>query len=1283
MPLPSPSSPNPSSMKRKAADLTSNEHQEKKRHNIEYMTNSMESTNTLRSPAIKSDHKDEGPQTESIFGSSIIETAHQSTVLDVEDIVSFPDNETDEEDIEKAIELHRELLKLHATSHPDHSTFLSNLAKAVTARFEQQGDTNDIDEAIELFREALQLRAAPHPDRDATINNLAVAIQTRFKEKGDPKDIDEAIELYREALKLQVVSHPEHGMFLNNLAMAIEARFEQQGHLEDLDQAIEYYREALEHHAAPHPDRSISLSNLATAVESRFELNRDSKDLDFAINLYREAVELNAAPHIDRSMSLNNLANALYDRFEQQGDLKDIDEAIKHHREALELRAAPDPDRSTSISNLANAVHSRFEQQGDLKDLDEAIELHREALEFSAALEPDHSTSLNNLAAALQTRDVLQFNPAHHPDRSMFFNNLATALEARFLQQGDLKDVDEAIELHRDAMGLRSAPHPSRSNSLNNLATALHTRFKQKGDTKDIDEAIKLHREALDLRAAPHPNRTHTLSSLANTIMTRFDLWGDLKDINEAIELHRSALKLCVPPHSHRGTALNNLATAIQIRFREQKDPRDINEAIELHKEALKLHAAPHPDCFMSLNNLALAIETRFQQQGNLKDIDEAIELHREAVKLCSAPHPERSKSLSNLANAVHSHFEQQRDPKDLDEAIELHREALELRAPPHPDRCTSLNNLALAVGARFEKQRDSDDIDEAIELIREASTNLSFSPFARFHASRTWVTLAASHNHNSSLAAYHTRIDLLPQLAALHLDLNSREQMLTRSEITSLASASAMYAIGLNQNNIAVEFLEASRSIFWAQALHLQTPLEQLANVEPDLAAKLRGLSRQLEQASFRDTSRNLLIDTQHKAITIEAEAAHCRRLNEDWDEAVKSVRMLSGFGDFMLPKSIASLCQAAISGPIVILLASKETCSALIMTPSRDIQHLQLPKMNLPMLKIYVELFHALSKGTFDINHFLANRGYAEDSGAWSDFSARLTGAREGSINISSDTVFEELLGVLWTDIVKQVFDYLTSLNQPDLLVYGAGIYTGDTDSVADYVVSSYIPTLAALLDPPTETATHFKVTAVVEPHAPNCTPLPGTVAELKKITNRVSAQWITTLHNTTGAMVMEHLQDSSIVHFACHGVQDPKNPLDSGLMLSDGRLKVSQIMHKPNTDRHKKAMSLAFLSACETAKGDTNTPDEAMHLAATLLFVGFRGVVATMWTINDEDGPKIADLFYEYLFKDCDLNSSPPVLPDLTKAAEGLHLAVAKLRKEPGITFKRWVPFVHYGL
>jgi hypothetical protein len=84
---------------------------------------------------------------------------------------------------------------------------------------------------------------------------------------------------------------------------------------------------------------------------------------------------------------------------------------------------------------------------------------------------------------------------------------------------GQIKDVDEAIALHREALGLRPAPHPNRSDSLNNLAAVLETRFDQTGQIEDVDEAIALHQEALRLRLAPHPNRSGSLHNLANVLI--------------------------------------------------------------------------------------------------------------------------------------------------------------------------------------------------------------------------------------------------------------------------------------------------------------------------------------------------------------------------------------------------------------------------------------------------------------------------------------------------------------------------------------------------------------------------------------------------------------------------------------------------------------------------------------------------------------------------------------------------------------------------------------------
>jgi hypothetical protein len=70
-----------------------------------------------------------------------------------------------------------------------------------------------------------------------------------------------------------------------------------------------------------------------------------------------------------------------------------------------------------------------------------------------------------------------------------------------------------------------------------------------------------------------------------------------------------------------------------------------------------------------------------------------------------------------------------------------------------------------------------------------------------------------------------------------------------------------------------------------------------------------------------------------------------------------------------------------------------------------------------------------------------------------------------------------------------------------------------------------------------------------------------------------------------------------------------------------------------------------------------------------------------IATYRTMQDSDGPEVTEMFYGHLFRNANPTSDPPVFPDLTQAAESLHLAVKKLKTH--VSFARWVPFVHYGL
>jgi CHAT domain-containing protein len=96
-----------------------------------------------------------------------------------------------------------------------------------------------------------------------------------------------------------------------------------------------------------------------------------------------------------------------------------------------------------------------------------------------------------------------------------------------------------------------------------------------------------------------------------------------------------------------------------------------------------------------------------------------------------------------------------------------------------------------------------------------------------------------------------------------------------------------------------------------------------------------------------------------------------------------------------------------------------------------------------------------------------------------------------------------------------------------------------------------------------------------------------------------------------STTVKGVSTAIKAANVIHLACHGIQDPNDATKSGFCLGDGRLTIEHLM-----DLSIVHPFLAFLSACETAKGDTDQPDQVMHLAAAMLFCGFKSVIATMW-------------------------------------------------------------------
>jgi CHAT domain-containing protein len=185
--------------------------------------------------------------------------------------------------------------------------------------------------------------------------------------------------------------------------------------------------------------------------------------------------------------------------------------------------------------------------------------------------------------------------------------------------------------------------------------------------------------------------------------------------------------------------------------------------------------------------------------------------------------------------------------------------------------------------------------------------------------------------------------------------------------------------------------------------------------------------------------------------------------------------------------------------------------------------------------------------------------------------------------------------------------------------LPLHASGIYEGNNrSSASDYIVSSYTTSLSTLIKAREEfqpvRRQEIQILLFGEPNAPGLRPIPSVQEEIQRVaTIAISAS--VQIRNTLGVApvvksVLQQIPAAHVLHLACHGQQHTE-ALKSAFALQDGPLTISDLMALDLP----KAM-LAYLGACETAKGDTIQPDQAVHLAASMLFCGFRSVVATMW-------------------------------------------------------------------
>jgi CHAT domain-containing protein len=126
-------------------------------------------------------------------------------------------------------------------------------------------------------------------------------------------------------------------------------------------------------------------------------------------------------------------------------------------------------------------------------------------------------------------------------------------------------------------------------------------------------------------------------------------------------------------------------------------------------------------------------------------------------------------------------------------------------------------------------------------------------------------------------------------------------------------------------------------------------------------------------------------------------------------------------------------------------------------------------------------------------------------------------------------------------------------------------------------------------------------------------------------------------------------------NVIHFACHGQFNERQPMQSGLLLakdatSDGFLQVHEIF-----SLNLKSASLVTLSACETALAKIQGGDDLVGLSRGFIYAGTPSLLATLWEVDDQSTALLMESFYKNWLK----GMSKP---------EALRQAQVKLKEMP---------------
>lgn len=1082
--------------------------------------------------------------------------------------------------------------QLEMTDGPEYLLLLANLGKTRDAKGDLEGAVSDLEEALKLSSD---LYGESDSETVAIKNDLALI----YQKQGNSEKVD--------ALTASVDSNTLDDEAKLDYAISISNQGALQQSEGNLEKARELYLEAIEIFSNQGKETNsylTTLMNLGYLYQSQGKPNDARQQYETAQSVARESLGETSVQYAETLVSIANL-NRMENRIEGTEGL---------YLQSLRILEANDGTaKETARSREGLALYYLT-----LQDFDAAQENFLIAMNlYSTNNEQDRLlVTKNNYAILKQAKG--EYQEAEMLLREIYekrSNDAPGSLEEAIAAENlgslliEMAKYSEAEEKFSTALSLRESYGKNTPEYANGILNMARLRVREGKYT----DAEPLYNQALDIYKSAYGENNINVANLENNMALMYQYMGNL---NKAEELLSSSadkvLALLGDAHPGYSTALQNKASLLQQMGRREEALNLLQKALEVDQKVL---GESHPNYAFTLHNLA---SLYLDEQ----DYSRAEELFLKSVEIeksvLGEDHPTYASTLNNLGVLFERQGDYEKSEAYFTQALSIKEKVL---GKGHPDYAFSQYGLAvlyLKMGKLEEsKSLYEESISNYLDQVQNYFPSLSEKEKSDFYAKIQRIienfkefAIEYATNNEGSLSSPLIGEIYNVQLSTKALLLNASNKV--RNRIAASGD--------LELRNLFDQWVEIKESL----AKYYQYNLAQLQSEQIDIKS-LEENANQLE-----------------KEISLRSEifASEFDKQPATWEQVKEKL------GD----------TEAAVE----ILRVERNTTTDTIMYVALILRKdLQFPKMVIlshgesletNMYKFYKNAISFKMEDDYTYNAF------------WSEIDRELPGMDR--VYVSADGVFNKVnLNTLYIpesgDFILNKYEIVLLSNTKELLEEKSlsGNKTATLLGYAEYQ--------SGIVQDPQPHGV-FQALGAGGWLKSGIPMLEGTKKEVVNIAEQLDANgWQYSSLETTNATegALKKIDNQGLIHIATHGffLEDLKidesgdgfgshvknyemNPLfRSGLLLAgsgetifgesnqtdgeDGILTAYEVMNLSleNTD-------LVVLSACETGLGEIKNGEGVYGLQRALIVAGAKGIIMSLWKVNDETTQMLMTLFYE---------------------------------------------------